>query len=440
MSARTFLLVVPLTFLAGTPTTAEAPPPLPAERQAQVRKAIAQGVKFLRRAQDTSGSWSDEQKPYAVGYAALPALALLECGVPAQDRAIKRAALLVRRAAPELQTTYEISLAILFLDRLREARDRELIRTLALRLVAAQTPSGGWGYPCASFDAGTRRQLLTVLRQIHTRPAPPAGGKQGERPRPPRIPEALQALTVFADPDQLPKPDLPGQLSDGSNTQFATMALWTARRYDVPLERTLQLVSRRYQTSQGRDGRWEYRYFLPFVERPAMTTVGLLGLAVGHGLTQPQGKAPPRDDPRVLAGFAALLRYLDQPQAVNQERFPVANPYFLWSVERVAVLYDLSTIGGKDWYRQGAEILLPGQRPDGHWEMGGYVGASAVSDTCFALLFLQRANLIKDLTARLPFKPAQLSSSIARHARDFPAPAASSSRSPGELPSEEKKR
>jgi hypothetical protein len=246
----------------------------------------------------------------------------------------------------------------------------------------------------------------------------------------------LQGLTVFQDPEQLPMRDLPGLLSDGSNTQFAIMALWTARRYEVPLERTLRLVARRYQTSQAADGRWEYRYFLPFVERPAMTGVGLLGLAVGHGLDQPNGpandRAAPANDPRITSGFAALVRYLDQPRAVTAEGFPVVNPYFLWSVERVAVLYGLSTLGGKDWYRQGVEILLPGRRPDGHWEMGGYVGATSVSDTCFALLFLKRANLVPDLAARLPFRPGPLSQSIIQHARDFPTGSPTSSSSPGQ--------
>jgi hypothetical protein len=72
--------------------------------------------------------------------------------------------------------------------------------------------------------------------------------------------------------------------------------------------------------------------------------------------------------------------------------------YFLWSLERVAVAYGLPTIGGKDWYNWGADILLANQDNDGSWQ-GRYGEFGA--DTCFALLFLRRADLARDLSASL---------------------------------------
>ena len=74
--------------------------------------------------------------------------------------------------------------------------------------------------------------------------------------------------------------------------------------------------------------------------------------------------------------------------------------YFLWSVERVAVLYHLAKIDGKDWYRWGMQVLLSYQNAEGGWSVGG-VGANELSNTSFALLFLQRANLVQDLTDKL---------------------------------------
>jgi hypothetical protein len=71
--------------------------------------------------------------------------------------------------------------------------------------------------------------------------------------------------------------------------------------------------------------------------------------------------------------------------------------YFLWSLERVAVAFNLDTIGRKDWYGWGAEILIANQAADGSWA-GEFAGAP---DTCFALLFLRRSNLARDLTASL---------------------------------------
>ena len=54
------------------------------------------------------------------------------------------AAAFVRGWCLKIDTTYEIALSILFLDKLGEAKDRELIQKLALRLIAGQGPTGGW--------------------------------------------------------------------------------------------------------------------------------------------------------------------------------------------------------------------------------------------------------------------------------------------------------
>jgi hypothetical protein len=80
-----------------------------------------------------------------------------------------------------------------------------------------------------------------------------------------------------------------------------------------------------------------------------------------------------------------------------------ANLYFLWTLERVGVLYNLETIGGKDWYVWGVGLVLEAQQKDGHWQVPARIGAPPQVDTCFALLFLKRANLAKDLTKKLEF-------------------------------------
>jgi hypothetical protein len=75
--------------------------------------------------------------------------------------------------------------------------------------------------------------------------------------------------------------------------------------------------------------------------------------------------------------------------------------YLLWSIERVGVIYDAREIppgpGGRDWYNWGAHIILDNQKEDGQWQ-DRFPG---VPDTCFALLFLKRANIAKDLTDKL---------------------------------------
>ncbi len=71
--------------------------------------------------------------------------------------------------------------------------------------------------------------------------------------------------------------------------------------------------------------------------------------------------------------------------------------YFLWTLERVGVVYSIDRIDDKDWYDWGYPIVRDAQRPDGSWNDR----FGPVVDTCFALLFLKRANIAKDLTSKL---------------------------------------
>jgi hypothetical protein len=141
---------------------------LPKKEQAIVNEAIKRGVYFLKKNQFPNGSWG---KSHPVGTTALPALALLECGVPVTDTSIRRAANFVRKSVPSLDRTYEISLAILFLDRLRAAEDRPRIVTLSQRLLAGQQDDGGWSYTCPMLNRTEEANLLIALRA--TRPISP---------------------------------------------------------------------------------------------------------------------------------------------------------------------------------------------------------------------------------------------------------------------------
>src|SRR5262249_17806398 len=84
------------------------------------------------------------------------------------DPAVQKAAFHVRTNIESLTDTYDLSLAILFLDRLGERNDRRLIQMLALRLVAGQKASGGWDYQCPLLSLPEMNQLMLYLHQ--TRP------------------------------------------------------------------------------------------------------------------------------------------------------------------------------------------------------------------------------------------------------------------------------
>ena len=429
-----FAVTFAVLLLASAP--ARAAKPLTAEEQAGVNRAVDRAVAFLKRTQSRNGAWPPHggagENP--VGETLLPALALLESGVPGADPAVRKAAELVRGRAAKLHKTYEVALAVLFFDRLADPADEKLIRSLALRLVAGQCRTGGWCYPCPTLSAENERAFAELLPRLQG---------EGAADKKPDVPKQFRMLTLaqpqrtWSDPlDLRSSNQLFTGRTDNSNTQFALLALWAARRHGVPAGATLRLAVERFERSQNADGSWNYRFQLgggpPEPRSRSMTAAGALALAAGHALG---GPAAPR--PQLGLALAALARDVRPPTGQWKRRVPMTDVYYLWSLERTAVLFDLPEIGDRDWYRWGAEILVTNQteRGDwGAWDRGppnAYPTYGPVANTSFALLFLKRAHLSKDLTAQLPFKPAALNAGVlARLQGGLPTQPAS----PGQVP------
>jgi hypothetical protein len=370
--------------------------PLSREERAEVKAALLRGVRYLKTTQSENGAW---EGPFPVGYAALPGLTLLECGVPPSDPGVQKAAAFVRAHAATVNKTYILALAILFLDRLGDPRDRERIQTLALRLVAGQNATGGWTYDCPILTPPAHKQLFTLLKDAEAR----TQDRLGPLATAARLQPELRHLPVAQDLSALDPESFRSYQGDNSNTQFGILALWVARRHEVPLERTAALMVARYRNSQNGDGSWTYLPNSP--TSPATTCAGLLGLAVGQGVALEKGGPTvlPQNDPAVQEALGFLAQSVGEPGMKERgETIPPANLYVLWSLERVAVLYGLKTIGDKDWYGWARETLLAHQQERGNWWEGGqYHGSTPVIDTCFALLTLVQANLAKDLTSKL---------------------------------------
>jgi hypothetical protein len=341
--------------------------------QERIRQAIDAGAKYLKSL-ERNGVWSygRNEPEKDVGCTALVGLALLVAGVPPTDVQLSRAAEFVRGAAPGLTEVYSVSLAIMFLDRYGSATDSGLIRSLALKLGTGMV-SGGWSYKC--------------------------GGGQASAPSTP-------GLIGIGQP-----PPAANVIPDNSNTQFAILALWIARRHGAPVQQALLDAAKRLSDMQRGDGGWGYGT-APFVadrSTPAMTCVGLLGIFLGFGVAKekeavlraakappmPPGKPAPPPLPKTIADLGEdkavkdALRYLANYVGNDINSIPELM-YFLWSLERVCVAYQFSKIGETDWYAWGAGKLLELQGANGSWN-SKY--GSAV-DTSFALLFLCRADLV----------------------------------------------
>ena len=129
--------------------------------QNKIDLAIAKGVFYLKKNQNANGTWA---VGHGVGHASIGGLTLLECGAPANDFFVQRSAAHVRHNVQNLNQTYELSLAILFLDRLGDPRDRAMIQGLSLRLLGGQLDGGGWTYYCPLLDSQEMFQLYAFLQ------------------------------------------------------------------------------------------------------------------------------------------------------------------------------------------------------------------------------------------------------------------------------------
>jgi hypothetical protein len=387
---------------ASPPLIVLSPP-----EQAKIDEAIRRGVDYLKKTQQADGSWAADPK---VGVTALVALALAECGERASDPVLRKATNYIRDVCPEVKNTYQLSLAVLLLDKLGEARDRERIQQLTLRLVAGQSSAGGWTYECPRLTWEEHDQLHAILKALGNRrvqevlDALPGGADA--------LPATLKVLPVL----QEVKPegeDFYRGSGDNSNTQFAILALLAAQRHNAPVERCLARVVDRFRNSQNDEGSWNYQGRGNVSPLPSMTCVGLLGLAVSHALAKEGTKAGPGPDrdPAIQKALKELSQAIGEPGKAGQGDGILRDLYFLWSVERVAVLYQLKTINGKPWYAWGVAMLLSTQGEDGSWLANDGLGRSPPIDTSFALLFLKRADLVKSLTGKLSQFSAQMRAS-----------------------------
>jgi hypothetical protein len=351
----------------------------------RAQASIQKGLSFLRRAQARSGAFpylesADQNPQQVVGATALCGIAMLECDVGPGESSVQNAAAFVRRHvdSSSFNYNYSVALSIMFLERLSrgtgKTTDANLIKRLASMIVRAQGRDGGWGY-----------QLTPG-----------------------------------------------GSVSDNSNTQFAIVALWLARKSGVPgVDAALAGAAQKFRKTQKADGAWTYdpASITSGVELPhtgAMTAAGTLGLALHAGIVRQQANFRAQGnggeagdvvvnlnvDPAVIRAREYLVTVL-----MNLRRGDLVDnhpTYFLWSLERVCKLYRWKKINELDWFAIGVNYLLPKQTDSGAWNLDHISGPTV--DTAFALLFLAQSNLLgaleeaefkggKALTSTTPVAP-----------------------------------
>jgi hypothetical protein len=127
----------------------------------------------------------------------------------------------------------------------------------------------------------------------------------------------------------------------------------------------------------------------------AMTCAGLTSLVIAESELAAKKALDPRLRERVDLAKRRGLVWLQENYSVRGAPpsagfWSMFHLYYLFSLERVGVLYGIRKIGGHDWYLEGAALLCRTQREDGLWV--SYDDIPCI-DTAFALLFLKKATV-----------------------------------------------
>jgi len=307
----------------------------------QVRLALDRGIAYLKQQQQFDGTWPDHVGMPG-GITSLCTLALLTAGVPTDDPKVEKALTYLRKLKPTM--TYSVSLQTMVLCAAEPKRDLLTIRRnvdwLEDRQLVAGDKKGAWGY---SGSLGT---------------------------------------------------------GDGSNSQFALLALHEAQRVGVSVkDETWRRVLSYWTRTQSLDGSWSYMEGQ--APTGSMTCAGIAAMVIASERLN-RGDAEVNGD---------SIRCCGQPQpntAVERglewlgKHFSVqTNPgdpsgqwllYYLHGVERAGRLTNQRFIGGHDWYREGADLLVHKQEElgTGFWRGSGHAENNPHVGTSLALLFLAK--------------------------------------------------
>jgi len=333
-SRRSFIVIVGFAlFLQWFVWTAPADAQIDA---ATVQQSIDRGVAYLRKSRTDRGGWS-EYGGQSCGLTALCTLSMLNAGVPSDDPDVSESLRYLRQFAPE--ETYSVALQTLVFCYVGAAADLPRIRRnvdwLEANQMDADSPRpGAWNY----------------------------GGVRGG--------------------------------GDPSNAQFAILALGAAVDRGVAVDvDVLQLAAEYWRASQLRRGGWSYGG--PRASG-SMTCAGIASLIIIRSALPSEVAEPLTCCGTDESDEDAIARGLDYLGNIFSLR---ANPggellsyyYYLYAVERVGRLSGRRLIGGRDWYREGAETLVARQDGfQGFWQGDGAIESNRDIATAFALLFLAK--------------------------------------------------
>ncbi len=180
---------------------------------------------------------------------------------------------------------------------------------------------------------------------------------------------------------------------DLSNTQYGALGLRAGKALGADVDRSVwSKLAAEIGEQQNSYGGFGYAGKVEGLDAYAsMTAAGIAVLAICR---QNLGGQQQELDQRIARSWKWFDRNADTIGA-ETERWSF---YFHYGLERAAILSDVTTVGGDDWYRKGAYMFVHLQLPGGGWTStaDGYQGTHldrGCGDgvpTAFAILFLRR--------------------------------------------------
>ncbi len=320
-----------------------------------VLRAINGGSEYLKSQQRPDGSWSTDgnggEGDYPTGVTSITLLSLLNTGSTFKDPVVRKALGKIRKSDPD--KTYEVSLALMALVTAKDptsSSDAAKIRIWAEWLEQAQHSSGGWHYGSKPFGA------------------------------------------------------------DGSNSQFAILALHEAAEAGVPIDRQVWERARVYwETLQTPDGGFAYNPGAPG-STGSMTVAGVASLTIiEQHLRTDQGVAadgtppccqPDAPNPALERGLNWLANHFSVGQNPGAGLWHL---YYIYGVERAGRLSGRRFFGDHAWYREGAGFLVANQsQRNSTWIGTGSHESQPTVGTALPLLFLSKG-LAPVLMGKLKF-------------------------------------
>lgn len=316
----------------------------------EIENAIRLGIQFLRRTQQSNGTWDYPvfgNRNYSSGVTALVLYALLKSGVSPEDPTLQAGK---KAMFQRVDSTYTLSLWSLFLSELDRKTFQEALKANALWLENKQVNSGLWGYSYGNIE---------------------------------------------------------DTFGDFSNTQFAVLGLRACEQAGITVSSlTWMRAKNAYLSAQNPDGGFGYRLVTSSLRNSygSMTASALASLVLlGEDFNVPIARAklekaqgaykPTHEDcgkyvqnKSIERGIEWLSKNFSVDYNPGTSGIYPFHYYYLFCLEQVGTILQINKFGNYDWYNEGAQYLLQNQRQDGSWDQ--------VINTAFALLFLSKKNKI----------------------------------------------